>query len=82
MTILEKLQEYLMDNDNKYYGCEISSHEAKEIVKALQFQQSVVRCKDCSHKVDREFSRVICLRHSIQTHKNGYCHLGERRDEE
>lgn len=82
MTTLEKLQEYLNDDNNIYYGCEISSHEAKEIVKALQFQQSVVKCKDCKHKVDREFGRVICMRHSIETHKCGYCHNGERRDEE
>lgn len=54
----------------------------EDAIEALRFQQSVVRCKDCSHKVDREFSRVICLRHSIQTHKNGYCHAGKRRDEE
>lgn len=82
MTILENLQNYINDDNNRYYGYEISSHDAKEIVKALEFQQSVVRCGDCKHKVDREFGRVICMRHSIQTHKNGYCHAGKRRDEE
>ena len=38
MTILERLQEYLNDDDNKYYGYELSSDEAKEIVEALQKQ--------------------------------------------
>ena len=50
MTILEGLQNYINDDNNKYYGYEISSHNAKEIVKALQFQQSVVRCKDCNYR--------------------------------
>lgn len=81
MTILERLQNYINDDNNKYYGYEISSHDAKEIVKALQFQQNVVRCGECklwySYPNDKH-----CSRHISKVCDDGFCFEGKRRDEE
>lgn len=80
MTTLEKLQEYLNNNNNIYCGCEISSHEAKEIVKALQFHQSVVRCKDCDLRYQYP-QNVFCNRHIGKVHDDGFCFEGKQREE-
>lgn len=77
------LQEAIDDLEYHYLRGLSPTRKAKALaIEALQFQQNVVRCGDCKHKVDREFSRVVCMRHTIETHKDGFCHNGKRRDEE
>lgn len=55
-------------------------------IEALQFQQSVVRCKDCASLVTNDSTNTImyvCGRHHYdRTKPEGYCHKGKRRDEE
>jgi hypothetical protein len=83
MTILENLQNYINDDNNKYYGYEISSYDAKEIVEALQFHQSVVRCKDCRYvRIEDLDIPYYCDKFESPVEKWSYCSDGVRRCEE
>ena len=47
-------------------------------IEALQFQQSVVMCKDCT---EYDIKLHACLLYDSIKSKNDYCSRGERRDE-
>ncbi len=48
-------------------------------IKALQFQQSVVKCKDC---MNRKGETAWCMAHNYVVMDDDYCSRGERRCEE
>lgn len=87
MTLHERLQEYVSDENNKYYGYEMCSDEAKEIIEALRFQQELVRCGKCANALPWNGDTSYCSVYSYDGSKvlvidEGYCHMGERRDTE
>ena len=52
-------------------------------IKALQFQQSVVRCGECRHfDIDKGRNLDICFHEYSWIDLDDYCSRGEWRDEE
>ena len=56
-------------------------------IEALEFQKELVRCRNCANALPWRGDSFYCSIYSYETWKmlvidDGYCHLGERRDEE
>lgn len=77
MTVQEEaireLKDYL-----KYDGF-IGIDTVQMVIEALQFQQSVVKCKDC---MNRKGETAWCMAHNYVVMDDDYCSRGERRCEE
>lgn len=56
----------------------------KLAIEGLQFQQELVRCKDCKHwDLSMSYGYARMCEHWQDTMREyGYCSFGERRDEE
>ena len=56
--------------------------EYKMAIEALQFQQSVVRCKDCHFGTQTSPKYVSCDWWDAVSNADGFCCMGRERDEE